>query len=108
MKGLRAGPLTELVQIQTATDTQDNAGQPIRSWSTIYKNVPASVTQISGGEVFRGKQTAALCTHVVECQYLPEVTPLMRVLHNSRPLGIVRTYDRGYRALVMECKEEQP
>ncbi len=49
------------------------------SYAARYSNVPCDITTVSGSETFRGRQIEAGLSHVVEMQYLPDVTSTMRI-----------------------------
>lgn len=106
---MRAGSLRHRITIQTPTATQDAAGQPVLTWSTFggTTQIPAKVESVTGGERIRGKQVAAEATIVFTIRCISGVTTQMRVLYDSRTLGIVRVSDPygDRRELRIECKE---
>lgn len=106
MRGFRVGAMRERINIQTATDSVDDAGQPIRSWANTYANEPACWEPISGQETLRGRQVEAGITTIFYTHYRSSVVPQMRVVHNSVNYGIVyvKPIEGGRRYLELQCK----
>lgn len=81
----------DLVDIQRDVSAD---GNPIPDHSAnLYRMVPCQITTTAGDETFRGRQLEARTSHVVECHYLPNITPAMRCvvrggLHTGRNLNI--------------------
>jgi SPP1 family predicted phage head-tail adaptor len=102
-----AGRKRNRITVQTATETQDATGQPIRTWATYLADYPVAVDAVSGGEVLRGRQVSAEATTVFSGRWYEGVTPHMRVTFDGRTLGIVRAHDPygDRRELRIECKE---
>jgi len=105
-KSFRLGAMRERVNLQTATDTVDTLGQPIRSWATTYINEPADFRPTIGGEYFRGRQIEANISAVFTIHRRDSIVPQMRVVHNAVNYGIVRVrpVEGGLRYLELECK----
>jgi SPP1 family predicted phage head-tail adaptor len=104
---MRAGRLRERIKIEEATESQDDAGQPIRTWSTLVDRLPAEVRPVAGGEVVRGRQVAAETTCVFEIRFRTDITTDQRIVWAGRTFGIVRVHDPyGRRAEIwVEAKE---
>lgn len=105
-RNFRLGAMRDRVNIQTSTDTIDDAGQPIRTWSTTYASQPAQYTPTSGGETIRGRQIEAGIQAVFTVHYRPEIVPQMRVVYGSSNYGIVhvRPVEGGLRYIELMCK----
>jgi SPP1 family predicted phage head-tail adaptor len=103
-----AGRLRERITLESATETQDAAGQPIRTWSTLESGIPAEVVAVSGGEVIRGRQVHADAKYMITVRYRTDVTTLERVSWNSLTLPIVAVGDPygDRRDLRIECSKE--
>jgi SPP1 family predicted phage head-tail adaptor len=103
---MRAGDLNRRVTLQTATETQDGAGQPIPAWSDVA-TVWAAVEPLEGRELFAAQQINAEAIVMVRIRYRPGVRPKMRVLYGSRLLGIISVIDPGERheELRLLCSE---
>lgn len=104
---IHAGTLRQRITLQEATDTQDAAGQPIRSWSNRLTGIPARVETVSGGEAVRGRQVLAETTTLLTIRYISGLTSAMRVVWGDRILGVLRVNDPTgeRRELRIECKE---
>lgn len=81
----------DLIDIQRDVSAD---GNPIPDHSsTIYRSVPCQITTTAGDETFRGRQLEARTSHVIECCWLPDITPAMRCvvrggLHAGKNLNI--------------------
>lgn len=102
-----AGRKRNRITIQQATEAQDSAGQPIRTWSTYLADYPVAVDDVAGGENLRGRMVAAEATIVFAGRWYAGVTAEMRVVYGSRTLNIVRACDPygDRRELRIECRE---
>ena len=88
-RGFRLGAMRERVNLQTATEAVDSAGQVIRTWATTYASEPAQRMPIRGGEGARGRQVEAGIDELFIVHFREDVTPQMRLGHASRNYGIV-------------------
>lgn len=101
-----ASSMRERINIQTSTDSVDDAGQPIRTWTTTYLSEPAQYTPTSGGETLRGRQIEAGIAAVFTVHRRDSIVPQMRIVYDSTNYGIVhvRPVEGGRRYLELECK----
>lgn len=89
-RGFQLGRMTDRVTIQTATDSQDSAGTPIRTWSDTYSSIPAHVRTVSGGETIRGKQIVQGVNKLVTIRsQSAEINSQQRLVFNGSNYGIV-------------------
>lgn len=104
--GFRLGAMRERVNLQTASEAVDDAGQSIRTWSTTYTAQPAQRVPIRGGEGTRGRQVEAGIDEIFIVHYRSSITPQMRLVHDSRNYGIVyvNPIEGGRRYLELSCK----
>ena len=114
---MNAGELRHRITVQQATETPDNRGQPISTWSTYY-------------ECWAKIETTAVRENYIARQKWPEsdlvitirgnskanaITPKMRVLFSDPKTGATRTFnlmgkqdlsqERGIRVQLV-CREE--
>jgi SPP1 family predicted phage head-tail adaptor len=101
---VRGGRLHERIEIQTATEAADNAGQLIRTWATYKKNWPAAHTDVTGNETYRGKQISAQASHLFTIRTLAGVTTKMRVLWDGTYYGIANIKEPYTGEMWLECK----
>lgn len=106
-KRFAIGDMRDRIDIQSKTETVDNAGQPIVSWSTSLAGEPAKYEPINGSEVMRGRQLESNVKVVFTIHYRPGITDDMRVLHNGKYYGIlyVHEVDGGRRYLELQCEK---
>ena len=88
-----AGSLRSRITIQSATSTQDAAGQAVRTWTNFAASVPAKVESVAGGETIRGRQVVATATTLFTIRFLDGVSTQMRISFEGRTLGILRAGD---------------
>lgn len=101
-KSFRVGAMRERVTIQQQTDTRDDSGQAVTTWTDLYTNEPARFTQTGGGQTYRGQQLQEdiIAVFVVRWRSDLENTKL-RVVFDSANYGITRAQrvDGGRRYL---------
>lgn len=104
-----AGRLRERVTLQKPVLSQDAAGQPIPTWTTVATGIPAEVLFVAGREGFRNQQQViAAYTHKVTIRYRSDVSPQMRLLWGSRVLNIESAGDPvgNHLELTILCTED--
>ena len=80
---MRAGALRQRLEIQSATETPDSAGEPVPSWST-DQTVWASIEPVSGGEALTSERVFATATHRIRIRYTSGLTNKMRGKFGTR------------------------
>lgn len=84
---MRAGKLRERIAIQQYTETQNEIGEPVKTWGT-FASVWAAIIPLSGDEFFSSGQRNARVTHRIEIRARAGVTAKMRVSHKTRVFRI--------------------
>ncbi len=104
---MRAGRLGHIVDIQEATETQDEYGSMGRTWETILAR-RAFVKPLSGREAEVARQIVATATHEVRMRYLSMLTPAHRLQFGTRTfeIGQKLNVDERNRELVLICTEQ--
>lgn len=92
---LKAGQYRDRVHVYNETSA-DGSDDPAFA-STLWRDLPCSITAVSGGETYRGRQLEATVTHVIEMRYYAGIMPNMRIY---QPL--TSTYYEVSRALAMD------
>jgi len=106
-RAFSVGAMRDRVDIQQATESVDDIGQTIRTWSTLLYREPCNWTQVSGGEFVRGKQIEAQIRAIGIVKYRANTyTPEMRVVVDGVAFGIVHVLPvEGLRKYIqLECK----
>lgn len=103
---MKIGKLRHRITIQEYTVSQDSYGAGIESWAdraTAY----ASVSPISGKELYTAQQLHAEVTTKITMRYMDGITPKMRVFFNSRSFEIlsVLNFEERNVELNLLCKE---
>ncbi len=99
---MRAGQLRHRVAVQSATQTTNDAGDPIRTWSTTAA-VWARVEPLSGREAERARAIRADLTHKVTIRGGVTLTPAMRFLFGSRVLNVGHVLDAEERGITLQA-----
>ena len=98
------------VDIYEPATTLDNRGQVTGSDTRVMRDVPASITQVSGLELIRARKLMADATHTVEINADPAITitPRHYLLFGTRQLNIGATVDEENTGveLTLICQEE--
>lgn len=89
------------IRIESASETQNSAGEPIPSWSP-FAVVWAAVVPLHGDESFGGREVNATVSHRIEMHYLSGVTPKMRATFKDRIFDFQQVVNVGERNRDME------
>lgn len=75
---MRPGTYRDLITIEREVSAD---GEPVPDYSggDLYTSVPCDIVTTGGDETYRGRQLEAHLSHVITMQYLPNITPRMRV-----------------------------
>jgi len=84
---MRSGNLKHKIEIQSYKETSNDFGEVVKGYST-FKTVYASITPLAGKEYFASKQINAEVSHKIECRYLKDIVPSMRVVYRNRIFNI--------------------
>lgn len=98
---MRAGKLRHRVTIQRLTETRDDAGGLVPTW-TDYAQVFASVEPLRGREFFAGQEKQSRVDTRIRIRYLADVTPKMRVEYGAHVYEIVNIIDPEMRHQEMQ------
>ena len=101
-----AGKYRHRITFQEPTETLNNVGEPVVSWSD-YKTVWAEVKPLKGEEYWASQQVNAEVTHRITIRYLDGITSEMRIKFGDRYFSIEPPLnpDEKNIELVMLCKE---
>ena len=85
---MRAGELDRRIVIQSATESQDAAGQPIKTWTNLA-TVWAKRQDLKGRERFTAQQRLAIRTATYRIRWLSGLEEKMRVLDEGSTYEVV-------------------
>lgn len=94
LKGV--GVMNRRVEIQEATETQDETGQPVETWATI-RTVRAARKDMRGWERFRTDQELAARESVFTTRWFSGLTSEMRISHDGMIWDITGLAELGRR-----------
>ncbi len=102
---MRAGELRHRVQLQTKTVTRNSFSEEVRAWSTLA-TVWGRVKTLSGDESIVQSQETATLTHEILIRAYAGVSPVQRVLWQSRVFEIHSVVpDERNQQMTLFCSE---
>ena len=99
---MEAGKLRHVVTIQTASESADSFGEPLKTWGS-NSTAWASIEPLSGRELLTAQQYFAEATHRVRLRHNSAVTPSARFAFGSRYLQINSVADVAEKGAELEC-----
>ena len=100
---IESGQLRHRITIQSATETQDTYGEPIKTWST-FLTTWASVEPLKGREYWESQQINAQLSHKITMRHYPGLNPKMRVSWDDRTFKIntiMNDFERDKKIVMM-------
>lgn len=82
-RGLSAGNLRHVIEIQQRMDLRGESGDPTNTW-TLFAKVRASVEPLLGKEYFASEQREASVNTRFRIRYLEGLRPKMRIVWSGR------------------------
>lgn len=105
---MKAGRLTEVIEIQRATSTVNDAGTPSTIWSHLA-TLRAERVNPSTAESIEGYGAGDTATVTLRARFLDGVTNADRVIWNGAPWNITRLAPIGRRkGIELYCKRIEP
>ena len=100
------GKLRHRIEIQNYTTTDDDFGQPIKTWMA-RDTVWAWIRPMSGNEQLTAKQVTAEITHKVTIRYHATITVTDRIKFGSRyfDINFIGNFDERNVFMELMCKE---
>lgn len=87
-EGFRLGSMRHRCTVQRVTETQDDAGQPVVSWSDFLVNEPCQFVPTGGSETMRGRQLEVGTKAIFRVRYRAGYEAGMQVIYGGRAYGI--------------------
>lgn len=106
-RGYRAGALRQRFTLQAASETVDDNGQTIRTWSNSIVDEPCQVVPTAGTESIHGRQVEAGISAVFIVRFRASTyTPEKRLRYDGSTYGIVyvKQVDGGRRFIELHCR----
>lgn len=101
---MRAGQLTNLLTIQSASESRDGSGGVQVNWTPVGQ-VWADIRGLSGREFLASQQAGALTTHEVRIRYYPGLSSSrFRFVWDGKILHIEAIIDPDGRRRDMICR----
>lgn len=79
---MKAGRLRHIVDVETFTESQDSAGQPIQVWAP-YARRWADVHNLRGSELWAAQERFATVTTMVSMRWFAGLVSTMRIQHKG-------------------------
>jgi len=104
---MRAGDLRHRITIERYTESQNDFGEVVESWSELL-STRASVRPISAKDIFTNSGLINETTHRVFMRYQEDIKPNDRVLYTGRIFDISSVINSEERNITIEllCKEK--
>lgn len=102
---MRAGKLSDRIEIQSREISQDTFGDGLQVWSTVATRW-GSIEQVSGREVWQANQLNPDVNVKITLRYYSGLTPRHRLVNGDRTFNIDSVIDIDGREHVCFCKEE--
>lgn len=103
---MQAGQLRKRVIIQQRSQTQDDYGQPLQTWTDVA-TVYAGIEPLNGRELLAAQAVNSEVSHNVTMRYRSGITPAMRLNYQGRLFNIHTILDENerHRMLTLQCSE---
>ena len=103
---MRAGDLNRQVALQSRSDTLDDYGQRVRTWTTVA-NVMAHIEPLYGRELEAARATMQQVSHRITIRYRTHIEAQMRFVYAGRYFNInaIMDADTRHRELTVLCEE---
>lgn len=103
---MRSGRLRHKVTVEQVTETIDEFGQAIKSWSTFAQPF-AAIEPVSGREYFAAQQVDSEVTVKITMRYLSGLTTKMRISWGGKIYNIQSIIDPAERTAMqtLMCSE---
>lgn len=80
---MQAGELRHRVQIQRKSLSNDDWGEPVDEWVTIWENVPAKIEALGSREFWAAQQINAEINCKIKMRWRDNVRPEDRIIHQT-------------------------
>jgi len=101
---MRAGDLRHYAAFQDVAEVEDGMGGITETWSTSFSAYIA-IWPFSVNESAENMRISADVTHKIRMRYRTGVTPIMRIVWNSRTFEIKAIISRGKHTMDLVCLE---
>jgi len=103
---MRAARLRHTVMLQSPTETRDDHGQPIKTW-TDYESVWAGIEPLRGTEYDDKRQEVTEATTRIVLRYMSSITTDWRILYGSVVYKIlfIRDLNMRHKEMHLSVKE---
>lgn len=105
-RGFGIGAMRHRCTIQTVTETQDSAGQPVVTYTDYAVDEPCQFLPTDGVEIMRGRQLVSNIKATFRLRHRSGYVPTMSILFNGVRYGItnVNQIDGLNRYTELVCK----
>lgn len=104
---MNAGKLRKAITIQQHTNTSDEYGAQVLTWSSFGTDRWAQIEPLNGREYFAGQQFQSKVDTRFTIRYVSGITPKMRVFYNSMAYDIeaIINIDERNKTLQLMCSK---
>jgi SPP1 family predicted phage head-tail adaptor len=94
---MRAGAFNRRITIQRLVETEDNYGQPIKTWPVLVSNLPAQVLPFRGHERFQTQKFDAENIKRFRVRFRQDLSTKYRIVFEDNLFDIHRIDEVGFR-----------
>lgn len=96
---MRSGRLDRSIQIQAATTTQNDVGEPVDTWANLHSesSIPAAYTPQRGNERFSAQQLVGRAVVTFRVRYRDDVNTKCRIVYDGKNWDIHDVREIGRR-----------
>jgi len=89
-RDLAVGEMRDRITIYSETSAINDIGEPVRTWTVLWRDQPAKWIPVAGGETIRGRSYEATITAIFVMHRMDGITPEMKIVHG------IDTYHNSY------------
>lgn len=99
--------MIDTVSVQRPTNTKDSSGAPVKSYATVYADVPANVQPITASWQIQYAQRKIDTSHTVAFVGVPAILNGDQIIFGTRTFLVVGIRNLAGRGVVtaVDCKE---
>lgn len=97
---MRAGLLRHRAVVQQYSESQDNSGDVVQSWSN-YATRWVNIRPTQATEAYEADQSTHRATHEITMRYDDDITSTMRVTYGGKTLYLLGVINQDMRNVMM-------
>ena len=100
--------MTTRLRYRVTIERENSAdGAEVPTYATFLADVPCDIVQVSGGEIYRGRQIEANASHMISMRYIEGVLPTMRLVQGAVIYNISKITRRNGRDHMLDIQASE-